>query len=270
MITNYISSAVIIERIHDNYNIQSEDYISKVSSWIFSALRKIGIKQQYIVNTIHGEFTEGKFMLPVTVNSVYDVAVNGKPIDYDFSNKNRNHIKLGTTIMPIISFDGKQFSYTENNPYDPSGDNIVDDSVQSCLSVFGNRTVGRGTDNRIDELSYIRYNINNGWIHLSNIESGNITIICSEVPYIYDENLDILFPIIPDNEDLIECITQYCLWYILMRGYKHPILSLSTNNPFINPAQAFTNGQMAARNSCNALSHSAKKTLSKLLHINIV
>ena len=270
MVTNYISSAVIIERITDNYNIQSEDYISKVSSWIFAALRKIGIRQQFITNTIIGEFTDGKFMLPLNVHSVYDVAVNGHPIDYNFSNLNRNQIKLGTTTMPIISFDGKQFNYTENNPYVPTNDNIVNESVYSYESVFGNRYVGRDCTNRIDKLSHIRYNIQNGWIHLSNIDKGNITVLCSEIPYIFDEQLDILFPVIPDNEDLIECLTQYCLWFILMRGYKHPVLSLTANNKFINPSQAFAEGMIAARNSCNALSPNAKKTLSKLLGLNIV
>ena len=63
---------------------------------------------------------------------------------------------------------------------------------------------------------------------------------------------------------------KYCLWFILMRGYKHPVLSLTANNKFINPSQAFAEGMLAARNSCNALSPNAKKTLSKLLGLNIV
>jgi hypothetical protein len=42
-------------------------------------------------------------------------------------------------------------------------------------------------------------------------------------------------PVIPNNGLLIEAITSWCMYKMLCRGYKHPVLNLRDNSPALNP-----------------------------------
>ena len=56
-----------------------------------------------------------------------------------------------------------------------------------------------------------------------------------ELETYYSDYFKCDLPVIPDNGNLIEAIASYCMYKMLLRGYKHPVLTLQGNNPAINP-----------------------------------
>ena len=64
MTHNYISSKHIIDRIYSDYNIQSDDFVSRVPLWTLNAIREIGIKQTYILSNVVMQLVNYKCALP--------------------------------------------------------------------------------------------------------------------------------------------------------------------------------------------------------------
>lgn len=48
---------------------------------------------------------------------------------------------------------------------------------------------------------------------------------------------------------MIEAIGAYCMYKMLTRGMKHPVLNLNTNNPAINPYVAWVELRSKAKSS---------------------
>ena len=257
MVHKYISSKVLIDKIYDEYNIQSDDFIGRLSTWTLNVLKESKIKQTRILENIQVEFVENRAMIPQIVDIVYGVKINDKVAVPVFSD-NIQIKKKYTTDSLVIGYDGNVYPDLKNiisldNPIESNDDIAIPED-----SVFGIREWQHQDD------SPVTYKISNGWIH-TNVEYGTCEIMCGVIPYQYDEELDILFPLIPDNADLKNLIVSYCLKNMLMRGYKHHTLTLQANNRYMNPAMAYDYYMLKARNSCNTLSPSAKKSLSEIL-----
>ena len=56
-------------------------------------------------------------------------------------------------------------------------------------------------------------------------------------------------PKIPNNGKLIEAITYYCIYKMLLRGYKHPVLNLAASQYGTNPYYIWMNTKEEARRS---------------------
>lgn len=276
MINKYISSKIIISRIYDDYNIQSDDFVSKVSTWIYNAIRELGIKQTYILENPVLQFHDNRVCIPIHVDRIYGVKINGIDANLSFDNINLNKTEYnGNSKHSVIGFDGSVFPNEDSvlDIYTPITEPISNVHIGESFIEFGDTLMTSSAFNlnywKDHCKSEVNYKIVNGWIQ-TNIEYGVCEILCGSIPHEYAEELDTIFPIIPDDEILINCIIQYCLKNILMRGYKHPILSLATNNDLINPGLAYKNTKIAARNSCNVISPSAKESLSKLIGNSII
>jgi len=279
MVNKYISSRVIIERIYDDYNIQSDDFVTKVPTWVLNSLREIGIRQSYITKNYETQFNHNRICIPIDIDKIYGVLINGMEAIVEFDNKVYDKIKSNT--HRVIGFKGDVFKDDTNiidlctvpereidntSPVDPDTLIPYNDGTLSQVLISKNINMHYW---RSRPKSNITYKINNGWIQ-TNCEHGNCEILAGSIPHVYDYDLDQLFPVIPDDECLIKCLIDYCLNMILMRGYKHSLLSLLSNNEFINPALAYKNNKMAARNSCNSMSPSSKESLSKLIGRSII
>lgn len=266
MITNYINSSIIIHRIEDEYNIQSHDYIAKFPNWVLNCLRDINVKQIYQLVSPTVEFENYKCKLPDNINRVYNVYVNEVKAKLD----TKDTLKfIGSEYTMVSDFNGKVYGNIEVpdlveeetvTPTPPSGNTILPPSVilanlQRSLSTCGQ--------------DGIVYRIENGWIN-TNVENGKIVIIGGAFPFQLDEDFQQVFPLIPDDENVINAIIAFTLKIILMRGYKHSLLSLEKNNEFVNPALMYNKFKARARNSCNSISADAKESLSKQIFRNII
>lgn len=279
MIHKFINSKTIISKVYDEYNIQSDDFISRLPTWTYNVLRQIRIKQVYVIKNVVGEFDSNRIQIPQYIDRVYKVIINGIPAIPSFSDVITTKTQTGSTI-PVIAIDGSVFpneknifdfvttqdSIVHNQDIEPNlifteealkANNLAKSVFNMNCNVVGSETVTP------------TYKINNGWIH-TNIEYGTCEILCGTIPYEYDSDFDMMFPLIPDDEYLIEAITNYCLMNMLRRGLKHHTLNLQANTRYNNPALAYDYYIPKARNSCNELSQQAKESLSKILNITLL
>ena len=83
-------------------------------------------------------------------------------------------------------------------------------------------------------------NSNRNWV-LSNCRNIDLNfdtdkiIIEYEAPKMVAGNDGCNYPAIPNNGKLIECIVYYCMYKMLCRGYKHPVLNLQASQYGTNP-----------------------------------
>lgn len=263
MIHKYISSKAIIDKIYDEFNIQSDDFVTRVATWTLNVIKTSKIKQAYILENIVIDFDNYKICIPQKVDRIYEVSIDGYRAIPNIGNTFGQKTRISNTGI-VFGFDGQVY---------PSNKNIMDLVTTETINVselvipednpFGIRKLTN------TPTGIATYKINNGWIH-TNIEHGSCEIACGSIPYEYDDDMDTIFPLIPDDENLFNAILYYCLKNILQRGYHHPTLNLTSNNPYTNPALAYEKYSLKARNSCNALSPSVKKSLSSLLNISLI
>lgn len=261
----YINSNIVIDKIDTEYNIQSSDYISKANIYIMSALRDIRVKQLLQPIEVELELNDYKAQLPDNIDKIYQVYINDHRATLDVKGK----LKVTSSSNVFVSgFDGHIYEIPQvthivpDPPVVPVIPNAVMTEEEILDMLLRNKRIG------ICDKAYM-YKINNGWIH-TNVEIGTLKVLASAYPYTFDSDYQMLFPLIPNDENLINAITHYILRVILMRGYKHPILSLEKNNEFVNPAMSYERFKRRARNSCNSLSSDAKEALSRLLNLNVI
>ena len=84
MVHNYITSKDLIERIYNNYNIQSDDFVSRLPTWVLNAIREIGIKQSYILTNIVLYLKDNKSCIPKEIDRIYGVKINGLTADLNY------------------------------------------------------------------------------------------------------------------------------------------------------------------------------------------
>lgn len=284
MIHNYISSKELVERIYNDYNIQSDDFVSRLPTWTLNAIREIGIKQSYVLTTIVLKLYDNKACIPKEIDRVYGVKINGLTADFNYDLSTVDKINYEEVTNQVVGFNGNVYKHEPNAIDDYDEDIVTPAPIKPTSSVpnvisptdYYNATYPWLSHTNFD-IKYWRsrsketnkYKIVNGWIN-TNVSEGTVELACGAIAYLYDEDFEMIFPLIPDDENLIKAITFYILGQILMRGYKHSLLSYSVNNEFLNPGMGWTKYSKLARNSCNALSPDSKRTLSKLTGRNII
>lgn len=72
-------------------------------------------------------------------------------------------------------------------------------------------------------------------------------------------------PLIYNNGLLKKYLKLYVLKQMLLRGYKHPVVSLTANNPYTNPAIELDRMRMQVRVSCNKFSNDRRKNIATIL-----
>ena len=93
----------------------------------------------------------------------------------------------------------------------------------------------------LSDISSNLVNINKNYIIIGDnkielsFDTDKIIIENIELETYYSDYFKCNLPVIPDNGNLIEAIASYCMYKMLLRGYKHPVLTLQGNNPAINP-----------------------------------
>lgn len=108
------------------------------------------------------------------------------------------------------------------------------------------------------------YQINIGNVELG-IESGEAIVIYNKPPFEWDDVLNVYFPLIPHTSQVIENLSWYVLMRILARGYVHPVYSLATQNPLVNPDIRWRDTLKSAKNSINRMDATERASLSEIL-----
>lgn len=72
-------------------------------------------------------------------------------------------------------------------------------------------------------------------------------------------------PLIYNNGPLKKYLKLYVLKQMLLRGYKHSVVSLTTNNPYTNPAIELDRMRIQVRVSCNKFSNDRRENIATIL-----
>ena len=108
------------------------------------------------------------------------------------------------------------------------------------------------------------YYISNNWIH-TNVDYGTIHLRYRALPVVYDSIINMDVPLIYNNGPLKKYLKLYDLKQMLLRGYKHPVVSLTTNNPYTNPAIELDRMRIQVRVSCNKFSNDRRENIATIL-----
>ena len=74
----FISSATLIPDMYNDYNIQSDDFVSRFPIWVANALEELKFIQAYANVEKDIEFDDHRCQLPWDFRGVIDVIINNK------------------------------------------------------------------------------------------------------------------------------------------------------------------------------------------------
>jgi hypothetical protein len=109
-----------------------------------------------------------------------------------------------------------------------------------------------------------KYELSNGYI-ITTFETGEVTFYIQTLPVEFDSKLNLYFPLLPNNETLLNALDSFILMRLLERGHKVNDFNLKEGNPFMNPALTWNNSKQAVKNSITALDHDSRHEISMML-----
>lgn len=241
--TIFISSALIIPDIYNDYNIQSDDFVSRFPIWIANALEELCFIQAFITIEKDINFDNHRCQVPWDFKGCEDIIINNvKAVLKNSADFNKDIISEIIKTVPV---------YTPYTEYKNQNISTVDnENLQYKHTAINN------------EIPY--YYINNGWIH-TNIEYGIIHIRYKALPVVFDSNVNMDVPLIYNNASLKKYLKLYIMKQILIRGYKHPVLNLISNNPYTNPALELDRIKLQTRVACNKFSSDRRENISSVM-----
>lgn len=176
----FISSATLIPDMYNDYNIQSDDFVSRFPIWVANALEELKFIQAYVNVEKDIEFDDHRCQLPWDFRGIIDVIINNKKAVLKNSAEfNKDTITEKVTTVP---------TYT---PY-PGIPNADITSPGDKNNSFNHAPVDK-------EQPY--YYISNNWIH-TNVDYGTIHLRYRALPVVYDSIINMDVPLIYNNGPL--------------------------------------------------------------------
>lgn len=234
----FISSAILINEMYNDFNLQSDDFVTRVPIWVANALEELNFYQAYITLEKDIEFDDYRCELPYEFKGILDVYINNKKANL------RNIVDIKDKIK---------------------SDDIVTVSTYTPYTKFEDNNIRTVKNNKIiNNNNQPDYYISNGWLH-TNVSSGIVHIKYKAIPIVYDSIVNMDVPLIYNHAQLKRYLKFYCMKQILMRGYKHPVFNLTTNNPYTNPALEVDRIRVQTRVACNKFSKDRRNNISSIL-----
>lgn len=229
----------IIAKIDNDFNPDNSDWIPRVGAWVHDAL---GILQISTTERVKEKF---KVVDKIAYNKcpfVGDIKVydkNGCEI------KELDEIKDNCGCGTSIHFTGEQNKsnpsngantvgiVTNDNPADVP-DKVIDYPGKG--KDYTSRTVVEVWDGSHRQIAcgrnYVLIDCKN--IEL-NFDTDYIIVEYNKIKQCHSNIYNCDFPEIPNNAKVIEYLAYYCIYKMLLRGYKHPVLNLHASQYGTNP-----------------------------------
>ena len=228
-----ISIEQIIAKIDNDFNPDNTDWIPRVAAWVSDALSQMNVlltKRKRIKIPITNKIGISPYNLTNAV--IYDCCGNRIPEATAGS---------GDCSCSSSTGEGEQSETTE-----PSG--------ATTTEITNNEDANEASDHVVSEQingQYpARYNVyeyylcckephNYVLIDNNKIELNfNTNCVQAEFDYIQTEMSSTYgceLPVIPNNGVLLEALTYFCMYKMLTRGYKHPVMNLAASQYGTNP-----------------------------------
>ena len=228
-----ISIEQIIAKIDNDFNPDNTDWIPRVAAWVSDALSQMNVlltKRKRIKIPITNKIGISPYNLTNAV--IYDCCGNRIP---------EATAGAGDCSCSSSTGEGEQSETTE-----PSG--------ATTTEITNNEDANEASDHVVSEQingQYpVRYNVyeyylgckeprNYVLIDNNKIELNfNTNCVQAEFDYIQTEMSSTYgceLPVIPNNGVLLEALTYFCMYKMLTRGYKHPVMNLAASQYGTNP-----------------------------------
>jgi len=256
MIYNLVSSAEIIARISEDYNINHADYINRVPQWVHQAMCELDINIAFIPTYITIPIVERIGLLPKNIKMVTGVEGNGVRLNRIYGKSSINTRELDTSDAVVLTTLGSTI-YGDNITIDVENNKINVEATK--IRTYNNETIVQVSPS--EKYNYIL--LPNGKIEV-NSDCDYVTIYYLSYPIEFDVIFGFDAPQIPDNEHVKIALTWYVLRNILMRGYVHPIIKLGGVDPEYDPAKQWKVWKQSARNNMSDSDPEQSAILSRL------
>ena len=256
MIYNLVSSGEIVARISEDYNINHADYINRVPQWVHQAMGELDINIAFIPTFITIPIVERIGLLPRDIKLITGVEADGCRLTRIHGHGSVKTIELTQRDAIVMTSLGSTV-YGDNIVIDTENNKVVMNPTK--IRTYNNETIVHTQPS--DKYNYIL--LPNGKIEI-NSDAKFVTIYYLSYPITFDTIFGFDAPQIPDNEHVKVALTWYVLRNILMRGYLHPIISLTSNDPENNPNRQWTRWKTIARNNASDSDPDQSAILSRL------
>lgn len=221
-IKNQVTLQRLIGKVDNDFNISESDWIPRVAAWVIDALSQMHcLPMERKRRTL--EVSERIATFPCELN-----AKDIKVFDSD-----------GCEIPELNS--NKACSCSDLGNKTPNSEIAIFDS-NNKTGVNAMRVA------KVVSPSYRNFVVSGNNIEL-NFNATEIQVESYEVATYYDEYFDCDVPYIYDNGLLLEALSWYILFKYLSRGSKHPVYSLTSQNPVVNPFSQWNSLKTKASNS---------------------
>ena len=222
----------IIAKIDNDFNPDNSDWIPRVGAWVIDAMSILKVTPtEKKRKTIAVKDRIAYLDCTVASNNLKVFDSNGCPVEeqtdtqcscgYHFTGTDT---KARTTeLTNTIGIDNTK---SKNGP-----------TVISIENTKGNEPISHIVLEANNNTRNINKNytiVGNNKIEL-NYDTDCIIVEYDGIQTTYSDIYGCELPNIPDNGLLIECITAWCMYKFLCRGYKHQVFNLRDNSPAINP-----------------------------------
>lgn len=243
MIYNLVEADEVVARLDNDFNVKQGDYISRIPQWIHQCLSDLNIYLGLVPKAYVGEVTNYTCELPSDLNRLIGVEHNGARMERRATGQYKTTVTTDTTFAYISTGVGVTVH----------GSNVEIDESLTHVSIDTNRirVYDASTINELPISSQYYYLLPNNKIETS-FEAGGVTFHYYILPASYNERLNSLCPLIPDNEAVKDAIAWYLFQSILQRGGKHPVFTLGNPNWKLDPYERYRKARLNAKNKANS------------------
>lgn len=239
----------IIAKIDNDFNPDNSDWIPRVGAWVYDGLGllQIGttkrVKEKFVVkNRI--AYNKCEFQGDI---KVYDK--NGceiKELD-DIKSSCCNSPSTGEQIETNIINGAKTSGIvTNSNPADVPDKVIIYPGKENDYVSHRTVELWEGTNVPTQDRNYVLIDCKN--IEL-NFDTDYIIVEYNKLKQCYSNIYNCDFPEIPNNAKVIEFLAYWCMYKMLLRGYKHPVMNLHASQYGTNPYHIAINMESEAKRS---------------------
>lgn len=224
-LNNQLPLQRLIGKVDNDFNISESDWIPRVAAWTIDALSQLKVLPM-VKKCRELEVSERIAQFPCTLN-----AKNIRVFDAN-----------GCEIAPLGSSNQCGCSSLVDTPVEEEEKEIevIDDANTTGVNFMRVGTIANNKG---------KYYILSGNTIELTWDTDYIRVDSLEVATYYDEYYDTYVPYIYDNGLLLEALAWYILFKYLSRGSKHPVYSLTSNNPTTNPYTQWITLKSKAANS---------------------
>lgn len=244
MIYRLVEADEVVARLDNDFNANSGDWINRVPQWIHQCLSDLKIYLGLLPKSHVANVTNYYTDIPTDVKRLIGIEYNGCRLDRRATSMYKDQIIDNPSYATLITNIGTTITGTITNA-------TLDDDLQDLqINVEKIRTYDATTINELPSSDHYYYLHPNGKIETSFV-TGIVIFHYYILPASYNERLNSLCPLIPDNELVKDAIAWFLFQMILQRGVSHPVFKLGHSNPVLDPFRRYKDARLKAKNNAS-------------------